>query len=203
MVEEPELSATPIVTSNPHSVAVDRRGLVWFTESATGKVGLLDPAAAAAGTTAGIAEFDLPDTDFGTAAGPADLTVDSAGTVFWADEYGDIVGSVQTRGARADWGPGRSFRPAARRSLTDSPLVDAAGDLWFLEAGANRITRIAGVGAPTAAVAARPDVDVDLSATPWRSAASPTRPAPTSSSSTAVARWRAPPESPSRAAPSV
>ena len=71
---------------------------------------------------------------------------------------------MQTRGARADWGPGRSFRPAARRSLTDSPLVDAAGDLWFLEAGANRITRIAGVGAPTPAVAARPDVDVDLSA---------------------------------------
>ena len=164
VVEEPELSATPIVTSNPHSVAVDRRGLVWFTESATGKVGVLDPVAGVAGTTAGIAEFDLPDTDFGTAASPADLTIDSAGTVFWADEYGDIVGSVQTRGARADWGPGRSFRPAARRSLTDSPLVDAAGDLWFLEAGANRITRIAGVGAPTPAVAARPDVDVDLSA---------------------------------------
>ena len=164
VVEEPELFATPIVTSNPHSVAVDRRGLVWFTESATGKVGVLDPTAAQPGTSSGIDEFDLPATDFGTAASPADLTLDRDGTVFWADEYGDIVGTVQTRGARADWGAGRSFRPAARRSLTDSPLVDAAGDLWFLEAGANRITRIAGVAAPTPAIAARPDVDVDLAA---------------------------------------
>ena len=131
VVEEPELSATPIVTSNPHSVAVDRRGLVWFTESATGKVGLLDPAAAVAGTTAGIAEFDLPDTDFGTAASPADLTVDRAGTVFWADEYGDIVGSVQTRGARADWGrrtlvpPGGAAQPdrLAARGRGGRPVV--------------------------------------------------------------------------------
>ena len=77
VVEEPELSATPIITSNPHSVAVDRRGLVWFTESATGKVGVLDPAAATPGTTDGIGEFDLPATDFGTAASPADLTARS------------------------------------------------------------------------------------------------------------------------------
>ena len=84
--------------------------------------------------------------------------------MFWADEYGDIVGTVLTRGARADWGPGRSFRPAARRSLTDSPLVDPAGDLWFLEAGANRITRVAGVSAGNPAVAPRPDVAVDAAA---------------------------------------
>ena len=89
---------------------------------------------------------------------PADLTVDRAGTVFWADEYGDIVGTVLTRGRpRRTGGPGRSFRPAARRSLTDSPLVDPAGDLWFLEAGANRITRVSGVqrGQPRRGAAAR------------------------------------------------
>ena len=161
LVDEPELSPVPVLTSNPHSLAIDRRGLVWFSESATGKLGYLDPEAARNGTSAGIGEIDLPHTDFGTAPTPADLTIDRAGKVFWADEYGDIVGTVLTEGAREDWRPGRSIRPAARRSLTDSPLVDPAGDLWFLEAGANRITRVSGVSAGNPAVAPRPTVAVD------------------------------------------
>jgi streptogramin lyase len=164
LVSEPELSPVPVLTSNPHSLAIDRRGLVWFSESATSKLGYLDPALARPGTTDGIAEIDLPRTDFGTPATPADLTVDRAGTVFWADEYGDIVGTVETSGARKDWRAGRSLRPAARRSLTDSPLVDPAGDLWFLEAGANRVTRVSGVSAGNPLVAPRPEVAVDLSA---------------------------------------
>ncbi|HWT24353.1 MAG TPA: hypothetical protein VN213_12685, partial [Solirubrobacteraceae bacterium] len=164
LLEEPELSPIPVVTSNPHSIAIDRRGLVWFTESATAKLGVLDPEAAVPDTPAGIAEFELPRTDFGTAANPADLTIDRAGTVFWADEYGDIVGTFVATGARESWRAGRAFRPAARRSLTDSPLVDPAGDLWFLEAGADRITRIGGVSAGNPTVAPRPDVTVDLAA---------------------------------------
>ena len=42
-------------------------------------------------------EIALGTTEFGTDAAPADLVIDRAGTVFWTDEYGDIVGSVVTR----------------------------------------------------------------------------------------------------------
>ena len=44
----------------PHSVALDRNGLIWFTESATGKVGALDPDRAVPGTTQGMTEITSP-----------------------------------------------------------------------------------------------------------------------------------------------
>jgi streptogramin lyase len=164
MVNEPELGPAPDPTSVPHSVTIDRRGLVWFTESATGKMGWLDPERAVPGTTQGIGEILLPTTDFGTAPTPADLVVDRAGTVFWSDEYGDIVGTVETAGPASEWAPGRSLRPAARRSLTDSPLVDPAGALWYIESAANRMTRVEGVSAGNPRVAPRAEVDVSAAA---------------------------------------
>ncbi|MDQ2911271.1 MAG: hypothetical protein M3R39_09705, partial [Actinomycetota bacterium] len=130
------------VTAVPHSLALDRQGRVWFTEAATGKIGRLDPALAVPETTNGFTEFALPPNEFKGVAVPADLTIDRAGTVYWSDEYGDIIGTLT-----AAAGPGPPFRPQERRSLTDAPMVDAAGNLWFMEAGSNMITRISGVTA--------------------------------------------------------
>lgn len=159
---EPDISRVELLTSLPHSVAVDARGLVWATESATGKLAVLDPAAARPGTSAGFTEIDLPHNDFKGAPVPADLAIDRAGTVFWADEYGDAVGVVDaTRGPASSWRAGRSLRPVERRSLTDSPLVSPEGDLWFVESGANRLVRVAGVsaGAPAPGPAALIELD--------------------------------------------
>ena len=150
---EPELSRVPVLTSLPHSVTLDARGDVWFTESATGKVGVLDPG------TGAIDEIDLPATDFGAPAAPADLVVDRAGTLFWADEYGDIVGTVG-----ADRRPGRSHRPAARRSLTDSPVTTPEGDLLWIESAANLLTRVTGVTAGNPLPAAPPRIELDTAA---------------------------------------
>ncbi len=160
---EPELSRVAIVTSVPHSVALDRNGLIWFTESATGKVGALDPDRAVPGTTQGMTEITVPVNEFGGEAVPADLVVDRSNTIIWSDEYGDQIGTVNAGGARADWAPGRSFRPAARRSLTDSPLASPNGDLFFVELGANLLTRVAGVTAGLPGPAAPPVIEASPS----------------------------------------
>jgi streptogramin lyase len=161
-VDEPELAPGVVMTSAPHSVAVDGRGRVWFTETATGKLGMLDPAAAEPRTSKGMREFALPDTPFGTAAVPADLVVDRAGTVFWADEYGDAIGIFDARGEEADWTTSRILRPVARRSLTDSPVLTPAGDLWVVEHGAGLMTRVAGVSAGRPAPAPAPRLTIDV-----------------------------------------
>ena len=157
---EPELSRTEFLSSVPHSVAIDRHGLVWFTESATGKLGVLDPDEAVPGTTQGFLEITVPENEFGGEAVPADLVVDRRNGVFWTDEYGDQVGIVDASGPRGNWAAAGALRPAARLSLTDSPLVTPEGDLFFVELGANLLTRVAGVSAGLPAPAAPPVIEV-------------------------------------------
>src|SRR3954469_17050029 len=136
----------PPLTTLPHSVAVDRKGRVWYTGEASERVGYLDPAVAEKNTTKGFTDAPGPVNEFNRSLAPADLTVDADGTVFFSDEYGDQIASATVDGAgqiRTKF----AFRPNARNSLTDSPLVDPQGNLWFLEAGANLITRVSGVAA--------------------------------------------------------
>src|SRR3954452_15497840 len=144
---DPALSPQPFTSSTPHSLALDRHGRIWFSEEGTGKIGLFDPERGRAGTTAGMREFTLQRNDFGRDPLPADLAVDRRDTVFWTDEYGDAVGSLN------DTGTGQRWRPCARNSLTDSPALDSEGNLWFRETGASLMTRISGITAG----AARPD----------------------------------------------
>ena len=144
---------------NPHSLAIDRRGLVWFTESATGKLGLPRPERRRArhdGRASG--RSTCPRTDFGTAPTPADLTVDRAGTVFWADEYGDIVGTVRragrARGLASRAAP--SARPPAAASPTRRSSTPPA-TCGSSRPAPNRITRVVGRerGQPRGRAAAR------------------------------------------------
>ena len=161
-VEDPVLGPETVQTSAPHGIALDRHGRVWFSETETGKLGLLDPAQARANTTDGIREVDLPTNDFGGPSIPGDLTVDRSDTAYWVDEYGDIVGSVREDGG-GTLRNGARFRPAERQSLTDAPMVTDGGDLWFAETAAAQLTRLravsAGRGRP--APAARLALDTD------------------------------------------
>jgi streptogramin lyase len=145
-----------ISTSSPHSVAVDELGRVWFSEEETSKLGFLDPARARPGTTDGMTELDLPNNEFREAISPADIAVDRSNTVFFADEYGDEVGSATAAG-----GVDQLWRPRARQSLTDKPVVDASGNLWFTETGANLLTRLSAVAAPALAPAPPPVFTAD------------------------------------------
>jgi streptogramin lyase len=140
LIDEPEIGGA-FVTAAPHSVALDPAGRVWFTELAQHRVGYLEPWKAVENTTQGMREIDLGKNDFGAFNQPADLTSDPAGTIYTVDEYGDEVNVVTRCGVVNSW------RPTERLSFTDQPLVDKQGNLWFLEAGANLITRIAGVAA--------------------------------------------------------
>jgi streptogramin lyase len=134
----------PALTTLPHSVAVDRKGRVWYTGEASETVGYLDPATARPNTTDGFEDAPGPINEFGRRLAPADIAIDADGTAFFSDEYGDQIASA-TIDAAGKVQAKFAFRPNARNSLTDSPLVDPDGNLWFLEAGANLITRISGV----------------------------------------------------------
>jgi len=154
---DPELLFGVLVcTSAPHSVELDADGMVWFTETATGKIGRLDPALATNGTSAGMREFDLPPNDFGRVPDPADLAIDRAGTIFWADEYGDAIGEMTNAGT-----PKPPFRPAERQSLTDSPAITPDGDVWFIESAAEIVSRLRGVSAGLRRHGAAPEIVAD------------------------------------------
>jgi hypothetical protein len=134
----------PVRTSMPHSLQIDRAGRVWFAGEATDKLGYLDPAKATPGTTDGMVEADTPFNDFRRPLAPADLVIDRSGEAFIADEYGDGVGR-----AHVDLGGAlvveHAFATVERNGLSDSPITDPAGDLWYIDGGAGRITRVTGV----------------------------------------------------------
>lgn len=149
-----------VCTNAPHTVALDFAGRVWFTEEATGRVSYLDPGQAQPNTGNGFRQWDAQETAFGAPGAPADMAMDGAGRMYWADEYGDIIGTFTKDGPD----PGHGFRPSARRSLTDEPLIDHEGNLWFLELGANLLTRISGVAEPVPLPAAPPVFEARTSA---------------------------------------
>ena len=142
----PMVLPNPALTALPHSVAVDRKGRVWYTGEASERIGYLDPSQARPNTTDGFHDTAGPDNEFRRALAPADMAIDAAGTVYFADEYGDQIASA-TVAADGSIEAKTAFRPAARNSLTDSPLVDPDGNLWFMEGGANLITRVSHVAA--------------------------------------------------------
>ena len=131
-------------TTLPHSVAIDRLGRVWYTGEASETVGYLDQAKAVPNKTAGFHDTPGPENEFGRNLAPADLAIAPDGTAFIADEYGDQIATA-TVAANGDIDAKFGFRPTARNSLTDSPMIDSSGNLWFVEGGANLVTRISGV----------------------------------------------------------
>ena len=131
----PLVLPNPALTTLPHSVAVDRKGRVWYTGEASERVGYLDPAKAQDGTGKGFEDAPGPKNEFGRVLAPADMAIDADGKVFFSDEYGDQIATA-TVDDTGQIHPEFAFRPNARNSLTDSPLIDPSGNLWFLEAGA-------------------------------------------------------------------
>ena len=139
-------------TTFPHSVAIDPAGRVWATEQQASvvpsgdsltKLAVLDPAKAVPNTTNGVTEIPVARNDFGQLVQMADLTSDAAGTIFVADEYGDQITAVRLgQGVVGKW------RTVRRQSLTDQPIADADGNLWYMEVGANLIVRIKGITTP-------------------------------------------------------
>jgi hypothetical protein len=146
---QPPLTA-PVQTSLPLSLAVDGRGRVWFSQSSLSGIAFLDPSLADPGTTDGFTELhypvppkqSLPESDFRSAAAPADVMTDRGNNLWWAGEYGDQIEQLH-----ADGSQGLRFRGSVRRGLTEGPVSDADGNLWVVESGGNLLTRISGVTA--------------------------------------------------------
>jgi hypothetical protein len=152
---------SPVRTALPHSLAIDRAGRVWFAGEATDKIGYLDPAKATPDTTDGMVEADTPLNDFRRPLAPADMVIDRAGEAFIADEYGDGVGRAHV-GAGGELVAEHAFATPERNGLSDSPITDPAGDLWYIDGGANQITRVSGVTAGLPLPTRAPLITADL-----------------------------------------
>lgn len=137
---------TQISTAGPHSIAIDQAGRVWFTEEAAGNIAFLDPTLAAPGTSTGITEFAVPPTDFNIPAAPADLVVAGDGTIFFVDEYGDLLATATPKGLGPRW------RMTARASKPDKPAIDHNGSLWVAEGAAQLLTRYTAIAVPVRTV---------------------------------------------------
>jgi streptogramin lyase len=173
-------------TTLPHSVAIDRKGRIWYTGEASETVGYLDPAKAVPNKTQGFHDTFGPENEFGRALAPADLAIAPDGTAYIADEYGDQIATA-TVAANGDVVAKFGFRPTGRNSLTDSPMVDAAGNLWFVEGGANLVTRISGVACAADCPGALPLPRGTAPDAPVLAGATTTTPAPAASTPAAPA----------------
>ena len=128
----------PTPNSAPLAITVDKRGVVWFTESNATKLGRFDPA------NRTFKEYSVPGT--GDMWG---VTVDRAGYV-WLTQYSG-KGSVNPGGAIVPGGHGRllRFNPVdGNFTIVDIPtegsfpfrvVADEQGRIWFTELLGNKI----------------------------------------------------------------
>src|SRR4051794_1108254 len=155
----------PVRTSMPHTLRIDRAGRIWFAEEATEKLGYLDPAKAVPDTTDGMVEADTPLNDFRRSLAPADMVIDRSGEAFVVDEYGDGIARAHV-GAAGELVVAHAFATPERNGLSDSPVTDPAGDLWYIDGGANQLTRASGVTGGLPLPARAPLLVADLRAGP-------------------------------------
>jgi virginiamycin B lyase len=120
----------PTPNCGPAGLAVDlHSGLVWFTESYADRIGALDPASGK------INEFKMSDTSTGLINGPAGLTLDAQGGVWFAKLEGKLghirpgTGAIELTDV-----PTAAKRPAGL-------IVTANGDVWAVALDGNLLLR--------------------------------------------------------------
>jgi streptogramin lyase len=119
---------TPTRPSNPHDVAVDASGIVWFTESNVGAIARLDPA------TGTITETPVSGSPRQLAISPID------GVVWFTDRFNHTVGRLDPTTNEV-----LVFAlPAA--SGPEDIAVTPAGEVWFTQSVAGNAAQISADG---------------------------------------------------------
>lgn len=113
----------PTANSQPGGITLGPDGALWFTESATGKIGRI--------TTAGvITEYTIPSA---TSPQPSWITTGPDGALWFTENNGNI-GRVTTAGVISQYGiPGPLSSVAG---ITTGP----DGEIWFAESSVNKIS---------------------------------------------------------------
>lgn len=121
---------TPTPNSGPAGVAIDKRnGRVWFTQSYADRVASLDPESGV------ITEYAMGEASTGLVSGPAGITVDADGGVWFAKLEGKL-GYLPADGKQIKLldTPADARRPAG---IT----TDARGGLWLVALDGNCLLR--------------------------------------------------------------
>ena len=113
--------------TNPHNLVVDKKGMVWFTGNANGRILKLDPA------TEKITTYMMPDS---TIRDPHTMTFDSHGDAWFTAQQGDVVGKLtQADGKIRLWRMDKGSRPYGI-------WLDSKDQPWFDLFGTNKIGTI-------------------------------------------------------------
>lgn len=105
----------------PFNVAIGPNGEIWFTQRASGRIGLLDPA------TGNTTHYDIQTPN----CGPAGLAVDQkTGDVWFTQSYADRIGRLTPKtGEIKEYSMGEKST-----GLVSGPAglaIDGNGDIWF------------------------------------------------------------------------
>jgi len=151
--------------SGPAGVAVDANGNVYFTDSNNGRVrkvstnGTITTIAGCGAVTVACALVGLGDGGPATApflAGPVDVTVDTAGNVYFSDSGNQRIRKIDASGNLSTVAGGGTQTPgdggpatAARLRDVEGIALDGLGNLYFTEGQGHRIRKIDASGTLT------------------------------------------------------
>jgi virginiamycin B lyase len=143
----------PTASSQPSGIAVGPDGAIWFTEENSSgtpkaKIGRLDPAGAAPGTSNGFTEYSIP-TDF---ASPSKIVAGPDGALWFTEFAVNKIGRLDPSLANPGTTDGITEYPPgalATGSNPDGMTVGPDGAIWFTEFGGNKIGRITTSGVIT------------------------------------------------------
>jgi streptogramin lyase len=123
-----ESAALPTANSEPQGITAGPDGNLWFTESASNKIGMINP------TTMAITEFTIPTAN----AQPYDIAAGPDGNLWFTEYAGNKIGRINpTTHAFTE----SSALPTAN-SQPDGIAAGPDGNLWFTEYGNNKVSKI-------------------------------------------------------------
>jgi uncharacterized protein (TIGR03437 family) len=147
-------AATAAQLKFPAGVAFDAAGNLYIADSFNSRIRKVDTSGNIA-TIAGTGDFGyFGDTNAATKAGmnrPYSLAIDKSGNLYIADAYNDVVRKITTSSGIMSTFAGNSQQGlggdggAATGALLDSPtglVFDAAGNLYIVDTGNNRIRKV-------------------------------------------------------------
>ena len=122
-----EIFDLPELGSRPYDIAVDARGIVWFTELGANRIGRFDP------RTGTFVAYLLP-----TPGGqPLRIVVDSRGRIWFTEIGANRIGRLNPVSEEI-----REFVVPTPGSRPHGLAFDRRGILWFTQESANRIGRL-------------------------------------------------------------
>jgi virginiamycin B lyase len=117
--------AVPTKDGSPHRIQIGSKGIIWFTEYDSGKLGRLDP------QTGTFEEYDLPT---GPLTHPYAVGIDAEGDVWYSSYYFDVLGRFSPSTGKITQYP----FPHSENTIREF-FLDTDGRMWYGSPSNNKV----------------------------------------------------------------